>query len=330
MPADPFLHGMAFMKFSLKSWLISMCVLGAVVGVMARLLMENPEMFLTVVRIGSTVGPFVLATATIVWLGLRGTPRGRGLVMWGCTLFLTPILVHIALALLLPSGNPLQVLTTQRLISKRLTAQIEEPWVWRELERRLVNGDLTKAEVDSAVEELTAHMKRTKPAGWNQPLSWQNNFLKSAIQKRMISQSVFIGLCEAFFGPSPTVKVMSASLSEDDTRFTLSVEYGSNWSDHSGLDVQLIGDINQVLLDDKPVKLHDVQKYFGRQASMTVEADLTPGEHKLAVELECAFVDTSRLAGANLNTLQVDQWPKARKRWTTTQTIPMQVSPSAE
>ena len=54
----------------------------------------------------------------------------------------------VAMALLMPTGNPLSVLTTQRLISKRLPTQADEPWVWQELERRLTAGDLTKEEVD--------------------------------------------------------------------------------------------------------------------------------------------------------------------------------------
>jgi hypothetical protein len=318
------------MKFSLKSLLISMCVVGATFGIMTRLLMENPEMFLAVVRVGATLGPFLLAVGTIVWIGFRGVPRGRGLVIWGCTLLLTPVLTFVAMALLLPSGNPLRVLTTQRLISTRLPNQIEEPWVWQELERRLAAGDLTKAEVESAAAELTTHMKRTKPAGWDQPLAWQQNFLKPAIQKGMITEPVFLALCDAFFGSTPTVKMTTPALNEDDTRFDIRIEYGSVWSDNTGLDVKLVWDIKQVQLDGKPVNLSNVQKHFGRQASMTAEAELTPGEHNLIVELDCAFVDAARLAGANLDTLTPDQWPKARKRWVAKATVPVQVAPAAE
>lgn len=317
------------MKFSLKSLLISMCVIGATFGIMTRLLMENPEMFFAVLRVGATLGPFLLAVGTIIWIGLRGTPRRRGLAMWGCVLLLTPVLTFLAMGLLLPSGNPLRVLTTQRLISKRLPNQADEPWVWQELERRLTAGDLTKEEVDDAVRELTAHMKRTKPAGWNEPLSWQQNFLKPAIQKGMISEPVFLALCDAFFGPAPTVKMTTPALNEDDARFDIRLEYGTPWSDNSGLDVELVWDIKQVQLDGKPVNLSNVQKHFGRQASMTAEAELTPGEHKLEVELECAYVDPARLLGANLDMLTADQWPKARKRWVAKTMVPVQVAPAA-
>ena len=119
------------------------------------------------------------------------------------------------------------------------------------------------------------------------------------------------------------------ALNEDDTRFDMHLEYGTPWSDNSGLDVQLVWDIKQVQLDGKPVNLSSIQKHFGRQATMTAEAELTPGEHKLDVELECAFVDPARLLGANLDTLTADQWPKVRKRWMAKATVPVQVLPAA-
>ena len=138
-------------------------------------------------------------------------------------------------------------MTTHRLISKRLPTQVDEPWIWQELKRRLTAGDLTNEEVDDAIRELTAHMQRTKPAGWNETRSWQQNFLKLAIQKGMISEPVFLALCDAFFGPTPTVQMTTPALNEDDTRFDIRLEYGTPWSDNSGLDVKLLWDIEQVL-----------------------------------------------------------------------------------
>ena len=59
------------MKFSLKTMLISICAVGAILGVMGRLLTENPEQFLRVMNVFSTIVPFVLAGGTIIWIGLR-------------------------------------------------------------------------------------------------------------------------------------------------------------------------------------------------------------------------------------------------------------------
>ena len=51
--------------------LISICAVGAILGVMGRLLTENPEQFLRVMNAFSTIVPFVLAGGTIIWIGLR-------------------------------------------------------------------------------------------------------------------------------------------------------------------------------------------------------------------------------------------------------------------
>src|SRR4051794_4553090 len=119
------------MKFSLKTFLFGMCGVGALVGIMGRLLLEQPEMFQAVLIFGSTVVPFALAVGTIIFLGLRGERRGK-LVAWGCFLLLMPISVLLFRSLFMPSGNPVQLLSTRRLIERRLPRQIEEPWVWQE------------------------------------------------------------------------------------------------------------------------------------------------------------------------------------------------------
>jgi hypothetical protein len=317
------------MRISLKVWLIGICVFGALVGVMVRLLLENPEMFFANMRIAVTGGPFALAVATIMGIGRRGAAPSRGLVLWGGMLLLTPIIAFFAMAVLMPTGSPLSILSTQRLISQQLPKQAGEPWIWHELERRLSAGDLTKQEVDDTIAEFAGYMKRTKPAGWDQPLSWQRRFLEQAAQKQKISPGVQIELAEAFFGPAPSVKVTTPALTSDDTQFVFHVNYGSTWSDHTGLGIGLIWDIKQVLLDGKPIKLQNVQKHWGREATITGESELTAGEHTLAVELECALVDAARLNGLDLDNLPLEQWPKTRKRWVATGTVSMQVIPPA-
>jgi hypothetical protein len=315
------------MRISLKFWLIGICVFGALIGVMTRLMLENPEAFFNVMRMAVTVGPFALAVGTVMWFGRRGATPSRGLVLWGGMLALTPIIGFLAMALLMPTGSPLSILSTQRLISQQLPKQADQPWVWHELERRLSDGDLTKAEVDDAIAEYAGYMKRTKPAGWDQPLSWQRRFLEQAAQKRLISPKAQITLAEAFFGPAPTVKVTTPALTSDDTQFTFNIHYGSTWADHTGLGIGLIWNVKQVMLNGKPLKLRDVQKHWGREATITGESELTAGEHKLTVELDCALVDAARLNGLDLDNLPVEQWPKSRKQWVATATIPVQVMP---
>ena len=315
------------MKFSLRSFLIAIGVVGTTLGVMTRLLMESPETFFNVLRTGGTVGPFLLAVGTSIWIGVRGATPGRQLVLWGGTLLLLPVAMSVVLAFL-PTGNPLRLLTTQRLIAQRLPSGVDQPWVWQELERRLAARELTMDQVDDAVAELTAHMRRTNPAGWNQPLPWQRVFLQSAILGGMISEPVYFVLCDAFFGPTPVIRVTTPSLNEDDTRIEMQVDYGTPWFGiHSGIDIALVWDVKQVLLDGSPVKLHKSHKPVAHRAAIQAETNLTPGEHTLVVEFDCAYGDISTLAGRNMDTLTLDQLPKARKRWETKVEVPVQVAP---
>ena len=88
---------------------------------------------------------------------------------------------------------------------QRLPRQVEEPWVWRELEKRLGSRSLTKKEVNEAVEILIAHMTTKRPNGWDQPLTWFDGFLSNATRAGMISSPVLLELCGAVYGPKPTI-----------------------------------------------------------------------------------------------------------------------------
>jgi hypothetical protein len=312
------------MKFSLKSLLIAMCVVGAVFGVMARLFIENPEMFLAVLRVGCTIGPFLLAVATIIWVGLRGSPPRRWLIAWGCVLALTPVAMMLVISVLMPSGNPLQMMSTRRLIATRLPAQMDQPWVWRELERRLAEGDLTKEQADQAVRDLAAFMKRSKPAGYDSPLSWQRDFLTKARMAGFISDKTLLELVEAFYGSSPTVQLQYPAIDENVPVVEFNIKFGNPWGENSGHDVAMLWKVKRVLVDDLP---QPITRYSpsGHHAYLAIDNKFKPGDHILTVEIECAFVDLSKLAGLDADSLPVDQWPKARKRWTTKQNVALRV-----
>src|SRR3712207_6018531 len=98
------------MKFSLKMYLIVVCVVGAVVGLLGNLLLNRPRMFLEVIHSVVMVGPFFAAVATIVWLGLRS--KRRGLVAWGAVLLLAPFVLPSIDGLVLPS-NPMSLMSTR-------------------------------------------------------------------------------------------------------------------------------------------------------------------------------------------------------------------------
>lgn len=62
------------MQFSLRTFLIGVCVTGLSIGVLGHLFRRDPESFLEAVEVLSTIVPFVLAIGTLVWLGLRRRP----------------------------------------------------------------------------------------------------------------------------------------------------------------------------------------------------------------------------------------------------------------
>ena len=322
------------MKFSLKTMLFVICGVGALLGIMGRLLIESPEEFLWVMNLFSTVVPFVLAGGMIVWIGLRSrqvpyadapsnTSRRRwDLAIWGVALLLMPVVVQIALTVIAPTRNPLQLLSTERLIRNRLPKQIDEPWVWNELVNRMNRQGLTQGDVDEALRQLIAYMKQSHPAGWDQPLAWQHDFVRSAVQAKLVSNDVFLYLCDTFFGMKPKAQLL-APVREGKSRVHLSIEYGSHWSNESGLGVDLNWYVKCVLLDGIPIaeQQSNVSLY---NWSAWFDGLFKAGEHELTFEIVCGYFDQGRLPVPNTTAAQ---WPPARKRWTTTVAIPLKVEP---
>ena len=228
------------MRFGLKTMFVALALVSVTIGVMGKLWIENPEAFFQTLMIATTVGPFLIAVGTIIWLGLRGSkPAGWILVGWGSLLLVTPVLGIGARLLLLPSGQPIRVLSTERMMRDRLPKQIDEPWVWNELVYRANRGTLSTEQVDNALQTLIDHMKKTSPQGRNKPLSWQGEFIRLVRQKKLISDEVLLKLCEAFYGPRPMLNPISP-LQPGRNRFALRVEYGNPWGEHSKLGVALI------------------------------------------------------------------------------------------
>src|SRR3954452_7564646 len=310
------------MKFSLRTFLIAVCVVGAVAGVMGKLLLENPEAFVAVWMIGTTVGPFVLAVMTIVTVGVRS--RRKGLLAWAAVLLVLPFTGLVGRLVLMPSGNPVQLLSTQRLIQYRLPKQMDEPWVWQELKRRLGNNSLSREDVEDSIVALTDHMKATRPAGWNQPLSWQQGFIDSAVQGKLMSKETWLNLCEALFGAQPTVKPIGP-VPAGQRGIQVRVEYGSPWASNSGIGVELLWDVKQVLLDGVPLKITNPNRFVNYWVAYC-DGPLKPGDHELKIDVECAYADNKLVNFHNAGLLKINQWPKGIKRWSTTVTAPVTVS----
>ena len=237
------------MRFSLKTMLVVFMLASVVLGIMRKLWVEDPESFFQVLSIGSTIGPFVLAVATIVWLGIRGcSSPSKLLIIWGVLLLLTPGLGMGARYLLLPTGQPIRVLSTKRLIENRLASEVGEPRVWRELEYRASQGDLSAQQVDDAVQILIAHLNKTKPTSGHHTLPWQSNFISLARQKKLITDKVLQELCDAYYFVPPQLRQISA-IRQRGGRLYLHIDYGNPYEDWSGLGVKLMWYVNSVSID---------------------------------------------------------------------------------
>ena len=342
--------------------------IGAFVGVMTKLYLEEPEIFQRVMSLLATVLPFVLAIGTVLWVGFRrkpakvnplcshcnhvlhdvdpaalvcpecgkdlsqagsiefaANPQSRwGLFIWGVAIFLMPVGAGLGLLLLLPSGNPLKALNNRRLIQNRLPAKVAEPWIWNELEDRVKRGRLTKQEATAAVKELILHMKATRPAGWDQPLTWQDDFLMAAANAKLIEEDVYFDLCDTFQGANPKLTLRPKLLPKGTNSFEIEVKYGTPWEYAGGVGADLVWEVKQVMIDGKPVK-HRSENKFGQGWHGYYDLSLDAGDHPVTVELDCAYVNSGRLKGLNASQLPASKWPTPLKQWTKTVSGTLQV-----
>jgi hypothetical protein len=348
-------------QFSLRTLIIVISVLGVGSGIMGRLFIDNPETFLTILRVFSYVGPFVLAIITIFWLGFRPKPawltplcgackhdlgsaklnrpancpqcgaslaepdavlfprwpvRRWGVIIWGILLVLMPFMCYaglfVAQRFVGSSPSDLQYQSTQRLLQKHLPKQIDAPWVWQELERRVNSQSMSQQEADDAVKQLTAFVT-SRPGSPRQPLHYQSNFLKSAVQRGMVSDATLIALCDAFFGSKPSIQTLPR-LREGRASLPISIEYGNPFG-QLGPGVVLLWQVKRLLIDGKTIKPQRNSRFSNHWNGFVDGITLTAGDHELVAELECAYIDATKLAGPNTEELPVKSWPKARKQW---------------
>ncbi len=312
-------------RVSLRGLFLALLVLGAGFGILGRLLRQNPQMFAAVVGALSTVVPYVLAVGTILWIG--GRRRQYGLLVWGICLIVLPFVGFgtIALTQMFVGTSPsnLRTQTTANLIDQQLPKQLDAPWVWRELEQRLAAGNLSQEEAESAVGKLIANMRATKPEGWDQPLSWQRDFLASAEQAGLLSDEVITDLADAFYGPTATIRPLPR-LRQVNNGFEIEIDYGSSWGEHSTAVPALLWQVDRVLLDGQPVKVEQLHRH-GTSWSGGYEGTVAMGEHEVICEVTCAYVDQAKLIGLDPRRLPSARWPKAIKQWTQTISAPLTV-----
>jgi hypothetical protein len=140
-------------QFSLRTFLVACLVLGLAAGLLGRLFFQKPEVFFFVVSLLTTVGPFLAAIGTIVWIGLGHRPDRRwGLVAWGVFLAVMPIVGIGMVFLVLLDGQPLEV---------RRNHQDAEDWSGYH------DGSLSAGEYQLTVEVECAYVDRDKLIGLN-------------------------------------------------------------------------------------------------------------------------------------------------------------------
>lgn len=317
-------------QISLRTLLIVLIGAGVGAGLLGRMFFHSADLFQAAVGLGSSVLPFLLAIGTIFWIGVR--TRRKRLVAWGGMLLAMPLLGWGLLFTLQyfagPSPGNLGVLSTRRLIDQQLPNQIDQPWVWNELQRRLQAGSLSPQEVDDAVRQLTAHMTATRPQGWDQPLSWQSSFLTEASQADSISDRALLGLCDAFYGPKPLLQPLPR-IRAGASGFDIMVHYGSTWGDHTGLALELVWEVGQPRLDGKPLDVRQLHKN-GEQWWGRYEGTLPAGQHELVLDFDCAYIERAKLIGLDAGNLPTSGWPKPTKQWKQTITAPLKVYSAEE
>lgn len=316
------------MRISLKWMLIALVLLGAGLGLLGRMFLRHHEVFQIAVSILSTIVPFLLAIGTLIVYGRRH--RSRGLILWALFILVMPVIgfgtIFLSEALLRPGPGGLGVMTTQQIIATELPQKYDEPWVWNELTARLQNGKLTGEEANAAILELAGQMKAAKPGGWDSPMHWQDKFIEAAMAAGLLSDEAVFAFCDAFYGTEPTVEPLQRLRAGLSPNIPLRVQYGSTWAEHSGLPVHLLWTVDKATIDGEPIKLrHGHHNVRSADLNTRFEHDLAAGDHKLVLEIECAYIDADKLFGLDTNNLPLDRWPQARRRWTKKIEVPFKV-----
>lgn len=314
--------------------MIVLTIAGVFCGVMGRLFVTQSRLFFAIWGIAITVVPFILAIITLLIVAGK-VENKRGLRIWAMLLMLTPLMGGLCMPMFFylqrqgvtqpptlasASPNDYPNIATPLLISKYLPAKVNEPWVWNELESRIDNRKLSPEEANDALQVLIDHMKSTKPEGWDQPLSWQDQFVRAGQQSNLISDEKMIELLDAFF-KKPDIDIDRIRENSKELPFTINL--GSVWSD-SSLRYSLLWNVKSISIDDQVIQTK--MRYRNEHDyNATYEKSLPTGDHEIKVVLEAAYIDEAKLVGLNKSKLRTSSWPKALKSWEQTVAVPFRV-----
>lgn len=303
-------------RVSLRTLLVALVAAGAAIGLGGRLFQRDPSAFINLVGVATMLVPPALAVLTVVWLGVR-LRRGR-LLVWGIALGVLPLLGLLTVSILRNAGgvHGYGLLSTERLIGEALPAGVDEPWTWRELAVRLENGRLSDAQVDRAVEALVNHLRTAKPGGWNQPLSWQDEFLEPALAAGRVSQPKVIALCDAFYGPVPRLQP-ETPVHANNPYAAVNLHWGNPWdSSVTGLP-RLAWRVAEVQVDGQRVQDPEIQWHRHRRR-VRFPMQLPPGDHEVQVTVAAAYLRSTAVTGDPQESQAAEQLPRGIKNWSTT------------
>jgi hypothetical protein len=271
----------------------------------------------------------------VTYARLQRRPRT---IIVGATLVGLGVAMFIAIPLFIrsrsiPGGvgpTASQARTTPALI-KSLSATMNQPWDWQELERRLGAGSLTTSDVDAAVNVIVADLNAKRAAGrQQQPLHWLDGFLKLSIQRGDVGKPVLQSLCQAYYGSSPSIK--SRKQARQGQPFDIEIDRDGPWNLPG---MQGVWCLRQVTAEDgsvlsmtsgynenAPMANHPDQ-FSGSNNTGNTRAKLThklaPGEHELAFTFDMGTIpENSMMRGLDGRPGTADKWPTPISSWQAT------------
>gem|GEM_PF-5366391 len=329
------------MRFSLKSGLLGIGVLGAMLGLLGRLWQRNPELVLMLV---------VWSPIAIVFLSALLMVRYHREIKRRPELSIAFPIIHLLaigffMTFLRPFVGPgkqnrIRWLPTAYLVGQRLDANIADSPVWKELEQRVLSNRVAKGELEPAFAKLFASWKTHAFSSTDSiprtsyPVS-RSDFLHKVAQRELISNGLLKQIADLRFGQP---EVRSVRLREGDAQVDLNivtyerrllrVHYFSPWI--------LVWDVTDARLGDKSLAI----TYEDAWSPGRVSFDATPGNHELVLNLTCGYVSRDAIPNSALDPgspfafgggrAEHRRWPKTKRTWDVRLRVPIEVYGSDE
>ncbi|MGB7160894.1 MAG: hypothetical protein WBD40_22715 [Tepidisphaeraceae bacterium] len=252
-------------------------------------------------------------------------------IVWGFVLLALPWILAIPTAYVMrrmyvtpvPAG-PMSVANqpTSALLAS-LPANLNAPWHWQELEKRMKAGTLTTADVDAAIAVLVKNLNAARAAGKDrQSLHWCDTFITAAVSGKKASQAQLDALCRAYYGDAPKLKVRDRA--REGEPFLVEMVHESwdlpnlqrcYWL--SGIVADGSTKLTPKLRHNEAITLPEAfSSAGGGQLDLLVAGALPPGEHELTLTYEMGVVPKqATLRGIDGKPGTPDKWPTPVSRW---------------